>query len=157
MSSTPGVGRSPVCAGKHSNPLHYSCLENPMERGSWWVMVHRVTKGQMQQSNLAHMHAQAQSTNYQIISQKSRTFSPIPFGIFQSKRQESTITASLQLSQLRICLQHRRPRFDSWVGKIPWRRKWQSTPVFLPGESYGQRSLVGYSPRGHKSQTRLSD
>ena len=34
--------------------------------------------------------------------------------------------------------------------KIPWRRKWQPTPVFLPGESHGQRSLVGYSPRGHK-------
>ena len=39
----------------------------------------------------------------------------------------------------------------------PWRRKWQSTPVFLPGESYGQRSLAGYSPRGRKSWTRLSD
>ena len=35
-------------------------------------------------------------------------------------------------------------------GKIPWRRKWQPTPVFLPGESHGQRGLVGYSPRGHK-------
>ena len=35
-------------------------------------------------------------------------------------------------------------------GKIPWRRKWQPTPVFLPGESHGQRSLVGYSPQGHK-------
>ena len=35
-------------------------------------------------------------------------------------------------------------------GKIPWRRKWQSTPVFLPGESHGWRSLVGYSPRDHK-------
>ena len=34
-------------------------------------------------------------------------------------------------------------------GKIPWRRKWQSTPVLLPGKSHGQRSLVGYSPRGH--------
>ena len=34
----------------------------------------------------------------------------------------------------------------SWVGKIPWRRAWQPTPVFLPGESYGQRSLAGYSP-----------
>ena len=33
----------------------------------------------------------------------------------------------------------------NWVGKIPWRRAWQSTPVFLPGESHGQRSLVSYS------------
>ena len=43
-------------------------------------------------------------------------------------------------------LQCRRHRFNPWVGKIPWRRKWQPTPVFLPGESHGQRSLVGYSP-----------
>ena len=43
--------------------------------------------------------------------------------------------------------------FYPWIGKIPWRRKWQSTPVFLPGESHGQRSLAGYSPWGYKSQT----
>jgi len=36
------------------------------------------------------------------------------------------------------------------VRKIPWRRKWQPTPVFLPGKSHGQRSLVGYSPQGCK-------
>ena len=48
------------------------------------------------------------------------------------------------------CLQCRRPGFDPWVGKIPWRRKWQPTPVLLPGESHGQRSLVGYSPRSRK-------
>ena len=41
-------------------------------------------------------------------------------------------------------------RFSPWVRKIPWRKKWLPTPVFLPGESHGQRSLVGYSPRGHK-------
>ena len=41
-------------------------------------------------------------------------------------------------------------RVDPWVGKIPWRRKWQPTPVFLPGKSHGQRSLAGYSPRGGK-------
>ena len=41
-------------------------------------------------------------------------------------------------------------RFNPWVGKIPWRRKWQSTPVLLPGKSHGQRSLVGYSSWGHK-------
>ena len=35
--------------------------------------------------------------------------------------------------------------FDPWVGKIPWRRNWQPTPVFLPGEFHGQRSLAGYS------------
>ena len=44
----------------------------------------------------------------------------------------------------------RRHRFNPWVGQIPWRRKWQPTLVFLPGESHGQRSLAGYSPWGHK-------
>ena len=43
-----------------------------------------------------------------------------------------------------------RPRFNPWVRKIPWRREWQPTPIFLPGESHGQRSLVGCSPWGHK-------
>ena len=46
--------------------------------------------------------------------------------------------------------QCRRHGFDSWVGKIPWRGKWQPTPVFLAGKSHGQKSLAGYSPWGHK-------
>jgi len=44
------------------------------------------------------------------------------------------------------CRRHKRHGFDPWVGKILWRRAWQLTPVFLPGESHGQRRLVGYSP-----------
>ena len=40
----------------------------------------------------------------------------------------------------------KRHKFDPWVGKIPWRRAWQSTPVFLPREFHGQRNLVGYRP-----------
>ena len=48
-------------------------------------------------------------------------------------------------------------RFDPWVGKIPWRKKWQSTPVFLPGKPHGQRSLAGYIVHGvPKSRTQLS-
>ena len=48
------------------------------------------------------------------------------------------------------CRRQKRHRFDPWVGKILWRRKWQPTPVFLPWEFHGQRSLAGYSPWGHK-------
>ena len=60
------------------------------------------------------------------------------------------VSASLEglprcLSGKESC-QCRRPGFDPWVGKIPWRRKWQLTSVFLPGESHGQGSLAGYSP-----------
>ena len=44
------------------------------------------------------------------------------------------------------------------LGKIPWKRQWQPTPVFLPGESHGGRSLVGYSPwRRKESDTTLTD
>ena len=49
-----------------------------------------------------------------------------------------------------VCPQCGRPGFDSWVRKIPWKRKWQPTPVFSPGESHGWRSLMGYSPRGRR-------
>ena len=48
------------------------------------------------------------------------------------------------------CRRCRRHWFNPWVRKIPWRRKWQPAPVFLPGKSNGQRSLGGYSPQGHK-------
>ena len=49
---------------------------------------------------------------------------------------------------------HRRHEFNPWVGKICWSRKWQPTPVFLPGKSHGQRCLVGYSLWGHKESDR---
>ena len=52
-----------------------------------------------------------------------------------------------------ICLQCgscRRHGFDPWIGKSPWRRAWKSTPVFSPGKSHGERSLVAYSPQGRK-------
>ena len=48
------------------------------------------------------------------------------------------------------CRRLKRRRFNPWVGKVPWRRAWQFTPVFLPGESHGQRSLVDHSPYRHQ-------
>ena len=53
----------------------------------------------------------------------------------------------------RICLYYKRPRFDPWIRKIPWRRKWLPSSVFLLGEFLGQRSLSGYHPWVSKSQT----
>ena len=53
------------------------------------------------------------------------------------------------------CGRHKRHRFDPWVRKIPWRRAWQPTPMFLPGESHGQRSLVATVHGVTKSQTWL--
>jgi len=48
------------------------------------------------------------------------------------------------------CRRNRRRGFNPWDGNMPWKREWQPTPVFLPEKSHGQRSLVDYSPRGHK-------
>ena len=48
------------------------------------------------------------------------------------------------------CTRCKRQRFDPWIGKIPWRRAWQTTPVFLSRESHGQRSLGDYSSWGRK-------
>ena len=80
---------------------------------------------------------------------------------FNSKGLESWFTthfccdlrnkrASPVAQRLKCLPPMRETGFDPWVGKIPWRRKWQPTPVYLPGESHGRRSLVGYNPRGHK-------
>ena len=54
------------------------------------------------------------------------------------------------LSAKEFACQCGRCGFDSWIGKIPWRRKWELTPLFLSGKSHRQRSVVGYNPWGHK-------
>ena len=61
-----------------------------------------------------------------------------------------TLTTSLVAQMVKNLWKCRRPGFSPWVGKILWRRKWHPTPVLLPGKSHGQRSVVGYSPRGRK-------
>ena len=58
--------------------------------------------------------------------------------------------ASLVAQRLKHLPARRETWVHPWVRKILWRRKWQPTPVFLPGESHGQKSLVGYSPQGRK-------
>ena len=57
----------------------------------------------------------------------------------------------------RQCKRCKRRQFDPWVGKIPWRRKWQPTPVFLPGESHGQRNLAGYKDRKESDTTEATE
>ena len=67
-----------------------------------------------------------------------------------SKRvgHEGTSLVAQTVKHLSAMLQCRRPGFKPWVGEIPWRRKWQSIPVLLPGKSHGQRSLVGLQSMG---------
>ena len=72
-----------------------------------------------------------------ILNLKGLPFNQGPSGVASGKESAC---------QCRSCKRH---RFDLSVRKIPWSRKWKLTPVFSPGESDGQRSLVGYSPWGH--------
>ena len=103
--SVSGMGRSP--GGENSNPLQYSCQDNPMDREARRATIHRVAKSL---TRLASLMAQ--------------TVKNLP------------------------------AMKETWVRSLGWedprRRKWQPTPVFLPGEFYGQRSLAGYSPWGCK-------
>ena len=74
-------------------------------------------------------------------SQGTQLLSPLPF---LPKGFPGDSVAKKPACQCSRC------EFNLWVRKIPWRRAWQRTPVFLPGEFHGQRSLAGYSPWGHK-------
>ena len=79
----------------------------------------------------------------------------IGFAIYQLYTEVYTLAlnfpdASSSKESACQCRKHRRHRFDPWAMKILWRRKWQPVSVFLPGKSHGQRSLVIYSPWGHK-------
>ena len=69
----------------------------------------------------------------------------LPFFFFFGNSYSSNGRLPWWLRWLKICLQCRRPGLDRWVRKIPWRREWQPTPVFVPGEFHGQSRLVCYS------------
>ena len=91
------------------------------------------------------------STELYFLSQPSSALEHIP------STRPAVMDAVSIVQKLQQARKDWRPGFDSWVGKIPWRRKWQPIPVYFPGESYGQRSLAGYSPWGCKSWTQFSD
>ena len=79
-------------------------------------------------------------------------------GAHQQKKTYNLNCTSLVAQRLKCLPAMQETWVDPWVAKVPWRRKWQPTPVFLPGESHGRRSLVGYSPRGCKeSESEVSD
>ena len=85
-----------------------------------------------------------QSIWYQIVRHNLATKPPPPWMVWELPRWLCGKESACQ------CRRHKRCRFDPWVRKIPQSRKWQPTPVFLPGKLHGQRSLVCYSLWGHK-------
>ena len=70
--------------------------------------------------------------------------------IYISLMNSGASEVALVVQNLPANVRHNRCRFNLWVRKIPWRRKWHPPPVFLPGKTHGQRSLVDYSPWGCK-------
>ena len=107
------------------HPLQCSCLENPRDCGAWWAAVYGVAQSQTQLKRLSS--SSSSSRVHWRASQVALVMNP-----------PADAGNIMRLG------------FDPWVENIPWRRAWQPTPAFLPGESHGQRSLAGYSPCGHR-------
>ena len=131
MSSIPGPGKMPW--KRKWPPLLYSCLENPMDRGDWQATIHEVTKSQTWLSTWKNRSDCVE------VRHLSWGYPPAPVRYPQPVGLASiTHCWPAPLMSITITLQCWRPGFNSWVGKIPWRREWLSTPVFLPGEFCGQ-------------------
>ena len=110
------------CIGEgNGNPRQCSCLENPRDGGAWWAAVYGVAQSRTRLKRL------------------SSSSSSVVLNIHGLPRWLSGEESTCQCRTL---------GFIPWVGKMPWSRKWQPTPVFLPGKFHGQRSLVGYNPWG---------
>ena len=125
MGLIPGWGRSP--REGNGSPLQYSCLGNPMDRGARRATVCGVAR---ESDTTEGTEPSAAHSGVQTVGVSGST----------NSKEDSC-----------ECRRHKRWGFDSWVGKIPWRKAWQPTLVFLPGKSHGQRSLAGYSPWGCKA------
>ena len=132
--------RNNVCSQTRMNFLSrllaYTCgdFNSGLFLRWWWDRTSREIKGDKSRRKGSKFFRQTHSGHATMIWRKAITCLGLP----------------QWLSWQRICLQCRRPGFNPWVGKIPWRRKWQPTPVCLPGEFHEQRSLAGYSPWASK-------
>ena len=102
------------CIGEgNGNPLQCSCLENPRDGGAWWAAVYGVVQSR---TRLKRLGSSSSSTS--------------------SGSCNRGFCGSSAVKNLPQC---KRWEFNPWVRNVPWRRAWQPTPVFLPGESHGQR------------------
>ena len=116
----------------NDTPLQYSCLENPMNGGAWWATVHGVTKSWTRLSDFTftfHFHAleKEMATHSSVLAWRiPGTGEPGGLMSMGSHRVRHDWVTSLSLFTF-----------------MHWRRKWQPTPVFLPGESQGWGSLLG--------------
>jgi len=164
----PGSRRS--LGGRHGNPLQYSCLENPTNRGAWWATVHRVAKSwtQLKQLSTHTYKFRNWSPNFQYYLIGDRGFGRQLDEVMRVDRDpmpekamaphSSSLAWKIPWMKEPDGLQSvgsLRVRHD-WATSLSlftfmhWRRKWQPTPVFLPGKSHKQRNLGAYNPWGLK-------
>ena len=144
----------------NGTPLQYSCLENPRDGGAWWAAVHGVTKSRTRLSDFTstfHFLAleKEMATHSSVLAWSipgTREPGELPsVGSHRVGHNWSDLAAALLYNRLRLSdkephlpsMKCRRPEFDPWDRKIPWRQKWQPTPIFLSGKFHAQRSLVG--------------
>ena len=145
-------------------PLSSGQLEVPLQLGAWKFTAPQKVAGAEEVRLLSQTRNQVSHTHFLAGDWVERSWK-FSKGLYPSGSRVGIVTPlqetyrlSWWLSGKESTCQWRWPRFDPWVRKIPWRRKWQPTPVFLPGKSHGQRDLEGCSPWGlKKSQTRLGN
>ena len=163
---TPHPGDRNLRALHEPDPVHWDASTNHTPRcrnrvkvkGSWWVVPSQLNAWLKYQAKLWSLFRLQVSLFLELSFKDGHlkcSFYVYPLCIWSGVCISSW--ASLVTQRKRILLQLRRPGFHPWVRNIPWRRKWQPTPVFLPGKSHGQRSLVGYRPWGYKTWTRLNE
>ena len=111
----------------NGNPLQCYCLENPRDGRAWWAAVYGVAQSRTRLKRLSSSSSSSSRVHWRA--------SQVALVVMNPPADAGNVM---------------RLGFDPWVENIPWRRAWQPTPAFLPGESHGQRSLAGYSPCGHR-------
>ena len=148
-----------------------------MDRGAWWAAVHGAAKSRIWLSDFTftfHFHAlEKEMATYSSVLAWRIPGMEEPCGLpsmgshrvghdwsnlaaaFAGNSDFSLITSTIKADCKDLCVSHvvlvvKRHRFDPWTRKIPWRRAWQPTLVFLPGKSHWQRVLAGYSPWAHR-------
>ena len=160
----------------NGTPLQYSCLENPMDGGAWQAAVHGVAECRTRLSDFSftfHFHAleKEMATHSSVLAWRiPGTEEPVgllSMGLHRIGHDWHDLAAaaarkgaSLVTQMGKICLQCRRPGLESWVRMIPWRKEWQLTSVFLPGDSMDRKAwcttVYGLQRVGHDWATNLS-
>ena len=119
--------------GGNSNPFQYSCLKNSMGRRAWWAAVHGASKSWIQLST--HTEDMKTGSSLDHALNGLTDFKHVRFCLFLVLSQKSWTWLKWLINNSKLIL---------------WRRKWQPTLVIFPGNSYGERTRMGYSPWGCK-------